>query len=311
MPLNRALEQFLNEAISDDADRDALRRYFEKFPELQKRFEGYLRQEDYDRLMNQVKKEREREQQQIAEWQKTVQMWENWVRENVPKHQQLVEAYNQLLARNQELEAQLSGQSTAAGTTEQTVREAAETYSGYYGQDNVNPDELSRRVLDRINRIGYATKSEVARIAAEEARKMIQEAEQTFVKQTVPAMAEQILKAVELRDRHEKEFGKPLDWRALARFAVEKNIPDLDQAYEAFTAPARLEKEREKIREEVRREVLSSNIPGAAVPPSAPDLGPLQVRMSKVLPPEAEEAEVGQGVLASLAAAELRREGKA
>jgi hypothetical protein len=317
MPLNRALEQFLNEHVTDEQARSDLRRYFERFPELQKRFEGYLRQEDYDRMMNEVKRQREKEQQMIEEWKQRVQKWEEWVAENVPKHEQLLSSYQQLLARNQEIEAENARLRAMAERGEQrgeglesTVRSAAEEYSGYYGNTHVDPDDLARRVMERVQRAGYVTKEEISRIAAEEAKKKIEEASETLFKKTLPTYAEQLLKVAELRERHMQEFGKPLDWRELARFAVKNNMADLDAAYEAFTQKDRLEKETQRIREEVRKELLSQQLPGAAVPPNPEEIGPLRARMQGLIPPELENAELGTGQLAALAAAELRREGK-
>ena len=66
MALSKALEDLLKQ-VQDENDRKALQTNFEKYGFFQEKFQDGLRQSDYDRLMNQTKTEREKEQELLQQ----------------------------------------------------------------------------------------------------------------------------------------------------------------------------------------------------------------------------------------------------
>ena len=115
----------------------------------------------------------------------------------------------------------------------------------------------------------------------------------------------------DIADEHQKTFGKRLDRRELLKFAQEKNIQNLDDAYSKMTHDEASEVREKEIREDERKKIMSQQ--GHATDGNgfaSPTLGHLQARVQRGkhddgLPEDATVTEAAQA-----AAAELRAEGK-
>ena len=116
MALSKALEELLA-TIEDPKDREEQRKLLEKYTVLQERNEGYLRQSDYDRKMNDSKDERKREQESLEAAKARAEKLQKWADENVPKHNKMLEEYSTLTKKNEELEEAVATAATGGAAT--------------------------------------------------------------------------------------------------------------------------------------------------------------------------------------------------
>src|SRR5438132_7722040 len=145
MALNKPLEEML-ETIENEADRKVLREQLEKHAPLQERFEGNLRQADYDRMMNSTKAEREKEKIALEEAKAYAAKWQTWVDENLPKYKN-----NEAL-----LAEKLEAVEKERISLEEKVRAAAAGNQQANGEQ-VDANELMKRVDSEISKRGYMT----------------------------------------------------------------------------------------------------------------------------------------------------------
>ena len=132
------------------------------------------------------------------------------------------------------------------------------------------------------------------------------------MEQTFPSTMAWQNTMIDLQFQHRDEFKKPLDPLTFSKFLVDKKIADPRQGYELFVAEDRQKVREEKLKDDWEKDFRSkNNFPGAGAPP-APELGPLQIRLQGgKVPVEIPEGTVpGDGRMSSLAAQELRAEGK-
>jgi hypothetical protein len=268
MPLNKALEELLAQ-VNDEADRNAMRTNFEKYAFFQPRFEGNLRQEDYDRNLNKLKTERESEAALVKQYQEERDKWREWADKNVPKHQEMLKNYEKL-----ELEKKALEEEKAALVLERVANPE--------GGRAVDPKELLAQVNETISKRGFVDKSELPALVAAEANKLVAAERDSFFKTTVPSLYNEFATMNNLQFKHRDEFNEMLDPVKFAQFRAEKNISDPNEAYDRFTFEKREAKKfaeiRKEEREKVEKEFASKmNLPGSGAPP-ATEFGPLQER---------------------------------
>jgi hypothetical protein len=292
MALSKAMEEMLS-TMKDEKAREVFRVQLEADPAVRDHFEGNLRQSDYDRQMNANKAEVER----LKGLEETAKKWEKWAADNVPKHEKLV---TDMAAREAEL-AELKAKQGGGG-------------NGNNGGDNNNRDytgltseEIIKKVNAEIASKGFISKSDLEaslKAAAEAERK-------SFMETTFPSTMAWQNAMIELQFQHRDEFKKPLDPLAFSKFLVEKKISDPKQGYEMFVAEDRGKLHEARLREEIEKDLRSKmGLPGTGAPP-APEMGPLQLRLQGKPPVDIPEGtSPGDGRMASLAAQELRTEGK-
>ena len=288
MPLTKALNELLA-TIEDEKDRGVLREQLEKHTPLQERFEGNLRQSDYDRMMNSTKAEREKEKLAVEEARANAEKWQKWADENVPKHNDLLEKYKTVEQERVALEEKVK----AAATTTTTNGE------------QVDANELMKRVDSEINKRGYMTQAEIGKLVNDQARKIADEERNAFFKETLPGVMKYTIQVNQLHFKHRDEFKEPLDFDAFAKFQAEQKIADPEAAYNQFVADKRVEMRVQSAVAAKERELQTKfNLPGTGAPP-APQLGVLEARQRAGNKPIDENAPAWVQ-----AAAELRTEGK-
>ncbi len=292
MALKPEIEALLA-TIQDEAVRNQQRKFLEDHKEFQ---EGYLRQSDYDRKMNEVKTDRQKEQEALQAARDSAAKWQKWADDNMPRHTQLMDEYKKLTEKNKELETAVAAAAAAGGG------------GGNGGGGEVDEAKLLAKVQDEISKRGYVSRDDVTKIAVEEARKLAKEERDAFLKDTLPATIEWNQKMMDFNWDHRQEFNEPFDRKAFSKFVSEKKLEDLDEAYKMFVGDKRMEK---KIKEEtdkrVKDEMSKRNFPGSGPAPGPAEMGPVQTRRAGKdgLPPEATITEA-----AMAAAAELRSEGR-
>jgi len=297
MALKKELEDLLA-SIPDEKEREEQRKLLEKYPVLS---EGYLRQSDYDRKMNEVKTDREKEQEALLAARKKAAEFQKWYDENAPRHTQLMDEFKKLSEKNKDLEEQ--------------VRKAAEGSGGGGsgsggGGGEVDETKLMSKVQEEINKRGYVSKTELGEIVAAEAKKLADQERSSFLKDTLPNVLEWNQKMMDFNYEHRQEFGEPFDRKAFSKFVADNKIEDLDTAYKAFVNDKRTEnKIKTETDKRVKEELSKKNFPGSGASPAPSDLGPLQLRRAGKGPDGLpEDATLSAAAMA--AAAELRSEGK-
>jgi len=302
MALSKKVEEWL--AGQPKEVQDALRPVAEKHPEvaegwLTQRVEGELRQADYDRQMNAGK-----ETVRVATEERD--KWKKWADTNVPK---IEDQNKQWDAREQALK------DAQAETERLKTQVAAAAHSA--GNGNGTPADaaaIEAQIMGRIEGLKYVTAAELARIAGEEAKKLVdsQIAAQVahFDKNVIPGVIEFTLSAQEVGFKHFKEFGEVLDREKLAAFMTENHISEPKKAYEQYIAPRRLEiTMKAEVDRQVAAELAKRNTPGS--PMGTPmEAGPLTLRIQNQDPLAGKEVVLGDQQASSAAAAALREAGK-
>lgn len=283
---------------------------FKVFENLQAKYpalaEGYLRQSDYDKNMNKSKAELEKA---LA----TEKEWKQWAGDNLPIHEKLLKSSLEWDDQKKQLEQQL--------TEARAARSAA-------GGDTVDAAELARRVQEEVGKLGFASKSEMdtviaqqsAKMAKEETAKEIAAANKRFYEETLPASINFNMDAAEIAMQHMREFnGEPIDRTKFSEFMAERKISEPKKAYEEFVRPQRdkialdaeVAKQVAAKEAELKQQYSGSSLAGGGgLPPGLQPKGAVQMKMEKDA-----EANAGQGaslavkIAAQQAAAELRTEG--
>jgi hypothetical protein len=296
MALKAELEELLA-TIEDQKVRDEQRKFLEGHPQFQ---EAALRQSDYDRKMNEVKTERQKEQEALQAARERAEKWQKWSDENVPRHTQLMDEYKKIQKKNEELQEAVEAAKAAAA--------AAGGGGGGGTGGEVDEAKLLAKVEAEVAKRGYVSRDEVMKIATEEAGKLAKAERDSFFKDTLPNVLEWNQKMMDFNWEHRQEFNEQFDRKAFSKFVSENKLEDLDKAYGMFVNEKRTEKKiATETEKRVKDELSKRNFPGSGATPSSPDLGPVQLRRAGKdgLPPEATISEA-----AMAAAAEMRQEGK-
>jgi hypothetical protein len=288
MALSKAMEEMLA-TITDEADRKVLQEKFEKYEPIQKRFEGNLRQEDYDKKMNESKKT-------VETLESTAKKWQEWADRNVPKHENLLKSYEEEQKKRQAVEEEVAKLKAGSGG------------SGGNGNVTVDEKELMKKVNEEVEKRGYVSKTDMEAIVKAEAVKLAEEKTKELTETTLPAWANFNAQVTDAQLQYRDEFGKHLDRKAFIKYINDEKIPDVPKAYERFVEADRAKIKEAKMREDIEKDVRSKlSIPGTGAVPT-PEMGAMQLMLDRnkgVKVPDM-PAELG----AAAAAAELRAEGK-
>jgi hypothetical protein len=302
MALSEALEELLK-LIPDEKDREAQRQQLEKYEVLRS---GYLRQADYDRNMNNWKKEKTALEQEREKALGIAREWETWGKTNKPRHDQLLTEHEALIKERDELM--------------QKVQEA--TARASLGLENdMDAQTVLKAVQDEIGKRGYVSRQDIdtiiaqkaAELAKDEVAKTLEAERKVFFEQTFPQATRFQLDLNSVQFKHQRGFNEDLNVDEFLQYMKDKKLTNVNEAYESFMAPKKMELEiKQRVAAEVEKLKKESptGVPGTLAPP-APELGPVQLfKMKKYEAQIPENAEAGDGSLAHAAAAELRAEGK-
>lgn len=309
MALSSTLEALCVELEKvDPAAGKAQRELLEKYPSLQKPTEEQrLRQSDYDKKLDENKKE--------IEYGRTMKTWAD---NNVPKFDEMKAERDAAVKKAEEAQAKAA---KAEKDLQEKVVAAAK-------EGGVDPDKLAEAVRAKIGG-EYLSKTEVATIIGAETKKLVDPAMKgavdKFYAEDVPRLAGLNAAMTEGQNRYFAEFKEHLDPEAyvahLSAATGDKYMTDgkydRKKVYEAFVVQKRAEVSRAaEIETEARKRAdailaergVSSSFPGTSGPP-----GPLQVRFNakdKSDPLFGAPMELGDNSAAAAAAAELHAEGK-
>lgn len=282
MAISAALEEYLKTLPAET--QAAARKLCEDNPGLG---EGWLRQSDYDRSMNENKSKLEE-----------ATKWKEWADRNVPLHEQTISSYKDLKAKYDQLLADKGG--------DMSPEQIAEVVTAEMKKAGLDPAKLSDTQL-------AAT---VETIVKTQATAIGEELEKKFLQNTMPASMEFMGQVFDHQRKFEKEFGKELSRKEFVKFIADGKFEKVEDAYAKFTETARLEKKAqddvEKARQEEREKLANQNLPGSSSLPATVVSGPVADFVNKSAPKPAEgEKAATPGLSPALAAAaELRAAGK-
>lgn len=286
MALKKELEDLL--AALPAEDQAPLRAQMEKHQTLR---DGFLRQADYDRSMNEAKEAK-------AEFEEQKKEWQTWYDKAKPEFEDLAPKYEAVLKERDDLKAKVD-----AGVTAATGKES-----------DVDVNKLTADVLKAVEGRGFVPKVELDAIIDAAAKKLFEPERNTLLKETLPAWNAFTLDVADIMMNHRQDFGKPLDRLALSKFMNENKLTDVKKGYEQFIAPEVAKKTEAKLRDDITKEVRSQfGVPGtSAALPTADEMGIVQrlVQSSDTKPDPAKDLQLGNGSIAALAAQEFAAEGK-
>jgi hypothetical protein len=275
MALSEALETLIKTLPAEvQAQQRAI---LEKHPALG---EGWLRQNDYDRFLNENKGK-------LSKYDETM----DWYKRTKPVHDQTVAD----LKEAQEKAARLEAASAAAGG------------------GNVDAEKVAKAVMENLGKT-MPTKTELATLIAEETKKQADSARDNFFKSDVPQALGFMTAMNDVQWKYRDEFGKSMDRVEFAKFMTENKLSDPIEAYERYTEKDRrareVKAEVDKQLEEEKKKLRSEFVPGST---GSQGTGHLQIRVSEKKagdPLFGQDIELGDNAAAMSAAAELRAEGK-
>ena len=287
MALSAALEELLKTLPADvQAQQRAI---LEKHPSLG---EGWLRQSDYDRFLNENKGK-------VAKYDETM----DWYKRTKPVHDQLKTDYEQLQEKAQRLEAEVQAKATELA--------AAKAAGGEGGGD---PKAVAAAVLESLKG-QTVTPAEIAKLVATETEKQAAAAREKFFKEDVPSTLSFITGMNEVQWKwYQDNPGKPFDKLAFSKYMTDNKLTDPIEAYDKFTEKDRrareVQAEVDKQVAEKEKKIRAEFVPGTSAGQGS---GVLQTRLSEKKagdPLFSQDVELGDNALAMAAAAELRGEGK-
>ena len=294
--LSKAMEEMLA-TMKDAAAREVFRKQLEEDPAVREHFEGNLRQSDYDRQMNANKAEVERLKALEADSKK----WQDWAKSNVPIHEKLLADHKKLEEEAAELRAKAAKGGEGGGDG-----------GGHIDTEGLTSAQIIEKVNQEIAKRGFLSKADLDAALGAAVKAEAETQKKDFLEKTFPSTAAWMTTMNDLQWQHRDEFKSPLDTAAFSKFMVDKGIADPKRAYVEYTSEARDKVKEAKMREEIEKDIRSKfNLPGSGAPP-APEVGPLEARLRGAKPPVEipEGINPGDGHLASMAAQELRAEGK-
>lgn len=307
MALTKALEELLA-LITDEGDRTAQRALLEKHEPLRERYEGYLRQSDYDKQMNTLKADREKEKTEIETARANIKKWQDWYEDSKTRH-------NTVLNDNK----RLSESEKTLKQERDRLADQIKTAAAAGGGDDVNLAAVQQAVEERIQNLPYVSKEGVAQIVAEETKKAVaaerEAVQKELISSTLPAWSSVILDYQDVVLAHRNEFNESLDRKALADFMQKEGITDVKKGHDAFVSGKRQEvtktNMRKEIEDSVRKELMP--VPGSGAVPTLKEIGPIAQRVQNDAKARQEAGgggRVGDGSAARAAAASLIEKGK-
>lgn len=293
MAFKEALEEALGK-IPDEGYRNQLRELLSK-PEGREMAEGWLRQSEFDKNFNTLNEDKAAFKTDQDSFNATKQGWQKWHTDEAKP------AYD----RAQAIEAKYDKE---VGARDARIKELTERFAGGEldeEQENAIVKEVTT-LRTEISKLQTAIK-DGGFITQAEMEAQLQKKSTEFA----DSFGDVLLNLDDIADSHQKTFGKRLDRRELLKFAQEKGIQNLDDAYAKMTHDEANDVREKEIREDERKKIMSQQghpTDGNGYAP--PTLGHLQARVQKGkhddgLPEDATVTEAAQA-----AAAELRAEGK-
>lgn len=291
MALSKAMEEMLS-TMKDEKAREVFRVQLEADPTIREHFEGNLRQSDYDRQMNAGKTELER----LKGLEMKAKEWQDWAKDNVPKHEKVVQTLAEKEKELAELKAKAGNNGGGGGGN-----------GGSGGYEGLSETEILKKVEAEIATKGYISKADME-VAV---KAMADERQKQFMENAFPSALAWQNSMIEVQFQHRDEFGKPLNPLEFSKYLVENKISDPKRGYDSYVSAERDKAKEAKMRTEIEADVRSKfNLPGTGAPP-APEMGPLESRLKGKPPVDIPDGTApGDGRMASLAAQELRAEGK-
>jgi hypothetical protein len=302
MPLAKYLDDLLA-LIQDDKDREASRAILEKYEPFQK---SLLEKEALEQYRVKTEAERKDEQDRVKRAEDYVEQWKTWQETNEPRYNQMLSDYEKMQLEKEELQKKL--QEAVANATLNLNLEEGE----------VDQNKLMALVEAQLAQKGYISKSEIeklvntqaTKLAHDEAERVANERTDNFMKTTLPMQTRFNTALQSLQLKHYKEFNELLDANELFKYMADNKVDDPSKAYDQMLSPKRTEMEIEtRVQKRLEEERKKLPVPGTNAP-SAPELGPLEMYRTKKMPHIPDDAEPGSNQLSSLAAQELRAEGK-
>ena len=293
MAFKEALEEALGK-IPDESYRNQMRELLTK-PEGKELAEGWLRQNEFDKNFNQLNDDKAALKADQDAFNTTKQGWQEWHSDEAKP------AYE----RAQAIEANYDKE---IGARDAKIKQLTERFStGDLDEEQEN--SIVREVTTLRTEISQLQQSikDGGFITQTEMEAQLQKKSTEFA----DSFGDVILTLDDIADAHQKTFGKRLDRRGLLKFAQEKGIQNLDDAYSIMTHDEASEVREKEIREDERKLIMSQKgHPTDGNGYATPTLGHLQARVQKGkhddgLPEDATVTEAAQA-----AAAELRAEGK-
>lgn len=285
MPIKPAVEEELKK-ISDDTKRAQARALYEEFPYLQ---EAFLNERDYHRQVQETVKTRkdlETKTQEVEQLKKkNMDWWSSAEKE-----------YGDMQTKNADLERKIQEIQTAKDGVEgsPTGDAIAAKYDSVIARLQKDLDESKLRMSTAVD-----------------SKKLDEE----FQRRADP-FASFMLDIVEAKEKHLAEFGTALGRTEILDFMKENNLRTVGEAYTQMTAAKRQTAWEEKKTKELQLQIetdlkakyASIQMPTAEGMGPSPQ-GPLKLFINKESAGKDIPAD-GSGRLASLAAQEMRSEGK-
>ena len=186
---------------------------------------------DYSRQSDELKKQREEHQAQLA-FAESMQKWygEHWV----------PNAYGEGKgATKRELET-----TTKLRTVEQELEQAKQRLS--VGGE-VTFDEVGKFVNDAMAKAGYVRQEDVNKLVGEKASGV-----EKYVTESLLGFNHIATKAGPLAVKHYREFNEDLDVDQVVDYAVKNGINDLTKAYSAYVEPRVKERQEKELQERLK-----------------------------------------------------------
>jgi hypothetical protein len=252
MALTAELEALI--ASLPEADRETTRQLLEKHPSLR---EGYLRQEDYNRLSNKTKAEQAEATKAKERYEADRQKNDEWFKESKPLFDKMKGERDTFSARVTELEAKMKTMGSAA---------AAAT-----GGDGTDAAKLVEQVAERMKSMNVVpTEEKLRSMFVEEATKKAMEIAENerkaFVTQTLPATMEYIMQINEIALDYKDEFGEKFDRKAFIEFQKEKGMIEKPprETFDEYVRDRRAKKHDEDLIAKTTKDVESRlSVPGS------------------------------------------------
>ena len=301
MALSKELEDLI--VGLPEEDRAAMRASLEKHAVLREKFEGGLRQSDYDRKMNEVKATEKAAKDAEDKAKVLYEQNQQWFKDNKPILDRTTKERDDLFKLRDELEAKLKIAAAATATGD--------------GKP-VDQDALVAAVAERMKSMTtIPNEASLRTMMGEEALKIAATERENFFKGTLPGVLEFTMTIQELAGDFKDEFGEKFNRGEFIKYQNEQGMSDKPrEAYDRYVAERRQKTHDAKLVEETTNRVKSElSVPGTGVstalnlPGSSaiPEDGPM-VSFLKANPGPA--AGTGASAEAAKAAAELRQEGK-
>jgi hypothetical protein len=292
----------LIDSFSDDVEKQSIRNIASKYPELKN---GYLRQSDYSRSMNELKADKDRfnsEKTRIEADLGKLEEWKAWSLNNWDSDHKMTKAEVAKVKQIEELNSELEilKQAQEAGMT---FEEVGQYLDGALAKKNL----VSRDYLEKEFKTGLVDQASYKRDLDAKIAGVANGLDYLY-SATLPAVL-----------KHKDEFGEILAPTEIIKYANEHGINKIEDAYESMVAPRRAEisaKKNEeaikKARDEGRAEALKEKGMGSGgqvpVDNGPPVMGHMERRLRGPKEEQLQEIEGPLGTISNQVAARYRKD---